>query len=178
MMQEREHHVEDEVRRALSRLRRENILRLTGLARTWIGLAPRRDAQDLLAEALDRMLSGRRPWPVGLPLPSFLSGVMRSIADEWGKADARQPLIADRGQDEAEVAASADPAGDNGELFDEMRLQLAADDDGRGVFDHMRLGTYRAEAKAALGMDDTRYDTARRRMLRNLLKAFGPGWNK
>ena len=170
------HYDDGEVRRLLSRLRRENILRLTALARTWIGLAPRRDAQDLLAEALDRMLSGRRPWPVGVPLPAFLSGVMRSIADEWAKADARQPLIADGGEDEVADAVAAVRRDE--ELFDAMRRELANDDAGRGVYEHMRLGTRRAEAKVALGMDDTQYDTARRRMLRTLWRAFGPGWKE
>lgn len=37
--------------------------------------------EDLMQEAIMRVLDGSRPWPEGLPLLPFLRGVMRSIAD-------------------------------------------------------------------------------------------------
>ena len=70
----------EEVGRLLGRLRQPDLLRLAALAQTWVSGLPRRDAGDLLNEALARILSGRRPWPADVPLPAFLSQVMRSIA--------------------------------------------------------------------------------------------------
>ena len=52
-----------EVRRILGRLRRPDILRFSALARIWATGLRQHDADDLLNEALDRILSGRRPWP-------------------------------------------------------------------------------------------------------------------
>jgi DNA-directed RNA polymerase specialized sigma24 family protein len=69
-----------EVRRIIGRLRGPDLLRLSSLARTWATGLRQHDADDLLNEALDRVLSGRRPWPSNVPLPAFFSQVMRSIA--------------------------------------------------------------------------------------------------
>jgi hypothetical protein len=52
-----------EVRRALDRLRPADIVRLSELARNWARGLRGHDADDLLNEAFDRVLSGRRPWP-------------------------------------------------------------------------------------------------------------------
>src|SRR5262249_54920454 len=62
-----EHHTDEEVRRALARIRAPTIVRLTALARNWVRIARRREAEDLLNEAISRILSGRRRWPVGMP---------------------------------------------------------------------------------------------------------------
>jgi hypothetical protein len=85
----------DEVRRALDRLRPADIVRLSLLAKHWAGGLARRDADDLLNEAFDRVLSGRRPWPSAVPTPAFFNEVMRSIASQWRHEDAREILIED-----------------------------------------------------------------------------------
>ena len=41
------------------------------------------DPDDLLQEAIYRVLCGKRAWGRGAPFLSFLVGVMRSIAWEW-----------------------------------------------------------------------------------------------
>jgi RNA polymerase sigma-70 factor (ECF subfamily) len=41
------------------------------------------DPEDLLHEAITRVLDGRRVWARGAPIRSFLAGVMQSIAWEW-----------------------------------------------------------------------------------------------
>src|SRR5215472_16008757 len=43
------------------------------------------DHDDLFQEALCRVLSGKRVWARGVPVRSFLVGVMRSIAWEWSE---------------------------------------------------------------------------------------------
>ena len=45
------------------------------------------DHDDLLQEAIYRVLSGKRVWPRSVPVRSFLAGVMQSIAWEWGKSE-------------------------------------------------------------------------------------------
>jgi hypothetical protein len=84
-----------EVRRALDRLRPADIVRLSELARNWARGLRGRDADDMLNEAFDRVLSGRRPWPSDVSTPAFFSGVMRSIASQWRREGARESLIED-----------------------------------------------------------------------------------
>ncbi|MBT1517494.1 hypothetical protein KIP88_45225 [Bradyrhizobium sp. SRL28] len=76
-----------EVRRIISRLRGPDLVRLSLLARAWAAGLRYHDTDDLLYEALDRILSGRRLWPSEVPLPAFLSQVMRSIASQWRQED-------------------------------------------------------------------------------------------
>jgi hypothetical protein len=50
-----------EIRGALAGLRRADIVRLSMLAKNWVRGLGRPDADDLLNEAFERVLAGRRP---------------------------------------------------------------------------------------------------------------------
>jgi DNA-directed RNA polymerase specialized sigma24 family protein len=164
-----------EVGRLLGRLRQPDLLRLAALAQTWVSDLPRRDAADLLNEALSRILSGQRPWPADVPFPAFLSQVMRSIASQWRHEDQREPLADDGdvedGRGEAANHAFAD-------LTERMRDALVDDPAATGIFDHILTQTSRKQARMELGLNETGYDTARRRMIRTLQRQFKPGWTK
>jgi DNA-directed RNA polymerase specialized sigma24 family protein len=95
MDDEATHLTPGEVRRLIGRLRGPDLVRLAALARVWVTGLRQHDADDLLNEALDRVLSGRRPWPIDVPLPAFLSQVMRSIASQWRHEDRRELLMED-----------------------------------------------------------------------------------
>ena len=166
------HLTSDEIRRILARLRPPDIVRLSALARTWATGLRQHDADDLLNEALDRVLSGRRPWPSHLPLPLFLSQVMRSISGQWRRERRREPLIEDEGTN-APDEQGEDPIASHeiDDLIARMRHVLADDPSSLGVFDHILADSDREEAQAALGIDAARYDTARRRMARHLFNA-------
>lgn len=164
----------EEVGRLLGRLRQPDLIRLAALARVWVCGLDRRDAADLLNEALSRVLSGQRPWPADLRLPVFLSQVMRSIASQWLREDVREPLA----QDDEDVPEASEPARDVevGDLVARMRAALADDPPAQGVFEHVLLQTSREQARRLLDLDATGYDTARRRMIRTLSRQFNPGW--
>jgi DNA-directed RNA polymerase specialized sigma24 family protein len=178
MADESTHLTASEVRRIISRLRGPEILRLSALARTWaIGLR-QHGADDLLNEALDRVLSGRRPWPSDVPLPTFLSQIMRSVASQWRREDHREPLKEDL-TDKMFDEESHNPAAryEMDDLISRMRGALGADQLALSVFDHILTDIDRKEVQATLGVDATQYDTARRRMVRQLFEAFHSGWN-
>lgn len=164
----------EEVSRLLSRLRQPDLLRLAALARTWVSGCPRRDAAELLHEALARALSGDRRWPADVPLPAFLSQVMRSIASQWRHEDKREPLA----DDTDAVAEDHLPASTNEftDLTERMREVLQEDGPALGIFEHLLAQTSRKDARSHLGIDETGYDTARRRMIRTLQRQFSPGW--
>ena len=177
MDDEATHLTPGEVRRIIGRLRGPDLVRLAALARVWAAGLRQYDADDLLNEALDRVLSGRRPWPVDVPLPAFLSQVMRSIASQWRQEDRREPLKED------ETGVMFEEEGHNpgacyemGDLITRMRRALATDPPALGVFEHILADSDREDAQAALDMNATQYDTARRRMVRQLFEAFHAGW--
>jgi len=166
-----------EVRRIIGRLRGPDILRLSALARTWATGLRQHDADDLLNEALDRVLSGRRPWPTDLPLPAFFSQVMRSIASQWRRENRREPLKEDETSEVFEEE-SHNPSTryERDDLIRRMRRALDTDPSALGVFDHILADSDRENAQAALGLNEKQYDTARRRMVRQLFEAFHSGW--
>jgi len=164
----------DEVARLLSRLRQADHLRLAALAQAWISGCPRREAAELLNEALARVLSGARPWPADVPLPAFLSHVMRSIASQWRHEDQREPLL-----DDADVVRGDALTTLNHDFTDltvRMRNALKDDPPGLGIFEHILAQTSRNNVRIELDIDETGYDTARRRMIRTLQDQFSPGW--
>jgi len=66
--------------RAIRALSDADLVRLKALARLWSrGLPAGLGWADVLNDAILRVLEGARPWPPGVPLTAFLSGVMRSI---------------------------------------------------------------------------------------------------
>jgi RNA polymerase sigma factor (sigma-70 family) len=174
MREPRSYHDGAEVRRALSRISTEDAVRVMQLARNWVRRAPRRSAEDLINEAFTRVLEGFRRWPVDLPLPSFLSGVMRSIVSDWAMDDQRQPLIE---EEDVPAEPEAEDERDLTDMFDRMVDHLEDDPPARQLLLHMWSGAKRAEAAAAMGLSEVEYGTVRRRMSRKLLKAFGPEWS-
>ncbi|MBX4935189.1 hypothetical protein [Rhizobium bangladeshense] len=165
-----------EVGRLLGRQRQADLLRLAALAETWVRGNPRRQASDLLNEALARVLAGDRPWPASLSLHAFLSQVMRSIASQWRHEDMREPLVADQLSQHCDAAM--EDGFDLADLAHRMRAALSGDPVATGIFDHIMTQTSRKQACDALGLDATGYDTARRRMTRALRRRFKPGWTK
>ena len=109
-----------------------------------------------------------------MPLPAFLSQVMRSIASQWRHEDQREPLADD-------TDALADDGGTTSvnefaDLTECMRSALREDTPALGIFEHLLAQTSRKDARSQLGIDETGYDTARRRMIRTLQRQFRPGW--
>lgn len=166
-----------EVRQFVGQLRAPDILRLSALARNWATGLRQHDADDLLNEALARILSGRRPWPCDVPWPAFVSQVMRSIASQWRQENRREPLREDE-TDHVFEEETHDPGAEYemDDLATRMRQALADDPAALGVLDHVLADSDGEEARTAVGMDVTEYNTARRRMVRHLFRAFNAGW--
>src|SRR3974377_448817 len=71
-----------EVLRALRSLSTEHKTLLVKIARAYAWKTSY-GHEDLIQEALTRVLEGKRAWPRKLPIVVFLRGVMRSIASDW-----------------------------------------------------------------------------------------------
>lgn len=177
-----------EVRQALAGMSDIDYVRLSKAAKYF---APGTSfaADDLIQEAIRRLLDGSRNWPTDVQLTTFLSNVMKSIV--W--ADRRQsksrPLIVpiestgpfgQRNNVDASVQhSSAEEVvlieGESDERINEV-LRLFEDDEDAsmvlmGLSDEMSAQEIRDE----LGLDSTSYNTIRRRIRRKANKAIEEG---
>jgi DNA-directed RNA polymerase specialized sigma24 family protein len=166
-----------EVARALSRLGAAEMLRLTDLSRVWTRRFDPSLADDLLNEAIQRAMDGRRRWSRSHDLLTFMSGTMRSIADEWRRKARRESPTA---PDELAVLAPASASTQEtavilADLLEKVGAALGGHPPSLAVFTLRMMGATRREICAELGIDDTEFDSAYRRAQRELLRLFPEG---
>jgi RNA polymerase sigma-70 factor (ECF subfamily) len=126
------------------------------------------DPDDLIHEAIARILEGRRIWPPGLPAVQFFCGVMRSIAWEW-RCDRRSEAPQ---TDDIE----ANPAGVD-QALDADRIVALFDDDpvAKRMVLAMMEGARGEELQIISGLlDKKEYQTKRTKIRRRIEKISGP----
>ncbi|WP_315785422.1 sigma-70 family RNA polymerase sigma factor [Bradyrhizobium sp. SZCCHNPS1003] len=157
-----------------------DLVRLKSLAQLWSrGLPAGIGWTDVLHEAILRVLDGSRVWPLGVPILAFLSGVMRSICDDyWRRVRSEQRLLVSR-DDPGQYGVPNDPVD---ELADPERVAVAVaglaevfrlfagDPAVLQIIDGLANGLTARDICRAYGISDVDYDTARRRMRRALLR--------
>jgi RNA polymerase sigma-70 factor (ECF subfamily) len=172
---------------AVEALSETDLVRLKALARLWSrGLPGGLGWADVLHEAILRVLDGSRAWPHGVPMLAFLSGVMRSICDDyWRRVRYEQRLLVSR-DDQNQCGPSADPVD---ELADPERVAaavaglaevfrlFATDPVALKIIDGMANGLAAKDICRAYRLSALDYDTARRRMRRTLLRHQG-NWSE
>jgi DNA-directed RNA polymerase specialized sigma24 family protein len=182
---------------ALKLVTEMDLLRLKTLARLHArGLPPDVSWEDLLQEALTRVLTGDRKVPRDVSPVAFLAGVMRSLRSEhWRRFEAgrgggrgrrragapsdyrayRTRAAALRAVDR-EVGEAPDPAADPErsvvamQELNAIERLFAADPVALGIIDGLGEGLAPEQIRSALGLSKTDYDSARRRMRRCLLR--------
>jgi len=158
------------------------LLKLKTIARLHArGLPPDVGWEDLLQEALTRVITGSRRKPDGVDVVAFVAGIMRSLRSEhWRRA---RGGVDRRGSNRARA-----PSGDTREVAlrdaapDPERALSAAQEikaiEGLFARDHVVLGIVTGlgkglsaeEIRVSMGLSRTQYDSARRRMRRCLLR--------
>jgi hypothetical protein len=123
------------------------------------------DHDDLLQEAICRVLSGRRVWARGVPVRSFLVGVMRSVAWEW-KGQPHEAVIdaPDPGCGESPMMASIDSAKIVAMFADDLMAQK--------IVLGMMGGARGEELQRSSGLGKVEYES-KRRMIRRRIKKLG-----
>lgn len=167
---------------ALRLITEMELLRLKTIAKLHArGLPPDVGWEDLLQEALTRVLIGARLPPENVPIVAFLAGIMRSLKSEhWRRATHQsgrlQTLRIDQAGDAARDVELRDPAPTpERSLSARQELtaikQLFADDSVAlkiiaGLADDLSA----EQIRSAHAISRTDYDSARKRMRRTLLR--------
>ena len=172
---------------ALKLVTEVDLLRLKTIARLHArGLPPDVGWEDLLQEAIARVLVGSRRKPDGVALVAFFAGVMRSLrSDHWRRAlegighnqtHGLPATVAKSTPENSQVLEPCDPAPDPERAL--MAAQeLAAieklfsnDASALQIINGLAEGFSAEQIRAATGMSKLDYDSTRRRMRRLLLR--------
>jgi RNA polymerase sigma-70 factor (ECF subfamily) len=158
-----------------------DLLRLKTLARLYArGLPPDVDWEDLLQEALTRVLVGARVVPADVPPVAFIAGVMRSLRSEHRRRFVRSRRIIASDHPETSAASRDVDVRDESALPErilsarqelaQIRRLFADDPVVLGIIDGLAAGLEPEQIRNRLDLTSTAYDTARRRMRRALLR--------
>lgn len=167
---------------ALDLLREIDLLRLKTIARWHArGLPPDVTWEDLLQEAITRVLVGSRRVPEGVTMVAFIAGIMRSLRTDHWRRVRREPSSADtlrleQESDEDRSLAVPDPApGPERALSARQALtaieRLFADDPVvLKIIAGLGAGLSAEQIRASAKLSRTDYNSARRRIRRTLLR--------
>jgi len=158
------------------------LLRLKTIARVYArGLPPDVAWDDLLQEALTRIILGARQQPEGVMMVAFVAGIMRSLrAEHWRRVGKRsggnEAGRLDRICDRHRAVDIPEPApGPERSLSAQQELKaidrLFADDPAAlKIIAALGQGLSAEQIRGALKISKSDYDSARRRMRRALLR--------
>ena len=167
---------------ALKLLTEMDLLRLKTIARLHArGLPPDVGWDDLLQEAITRVLTGSRKRPKAVATVAFIAGIMRSLRSEhWrrvqGPTGRTSGARAGRASAEAREAALRDAAPDPERALSAVQElkaieKLFADDPVvLRIIAALGEGLTAEQIRIAMGLSKTDYDSARKRMRRCLLR--------
>ena len=141
--------------------------------------------QDLLHEAIVRMLDGTRQWPKDVDLVFFLRQTMRSIASDYWRRRKVNPVVSesqlrDPSEEvegtllEVAVDPTADPERDAevAETITQIKQAFEGDLEALHVLSGMAIGKSPREIQDEGHMDARRYATTQKRIRRRLAKVF------
>lgn len=166
---------------ALKLLTEMDLLRLKAIARLYArGLPADISWEDLLQEALTRILVGSRVLPEGVPTIAVVAGVMRSLRTEHrrgarSRARGRQtvPIESDKARSDVQLHdAAPDPerALTARQELAVIQMLFANDPLALRIIAGLGEGLTAEQIRAAYGIAKTEYDSARKRMRRILLR--------
>ena len=158
---------------ALNLVTAMDLLRLKSIARLYArGLPPEVAWDDLLQEAMTRVLTGNRVKPEDISMVTFLGGIMRSLRSDY----CRRWRHGTKHDDPSTELEMPDPAADPEraliaiEALDNIRILFAGDASALHIIEGLAEGLEPEQVRARHGMTRTEYASARKRMRRCLLR--------
>jgi RNA polymerase sigma-70 factor (ECF subfamily) len=150
-----------------------DLLRLKSIARLHArGLPPDVTGDDLLQEAITRVLTGKRVKPGGVPMVAFLAGIMRSLRTDHLRRGRRHRRC-DGDEKRVELmdpSADLDRALIAAEELAHLRALFVTDPVALSIIGGLADGLEPELIREKFGINRTSYDSARKRMRRCLLR--------
>ena len=187
MLEQRDVATKDEIAAALRCLSDADLRRLERIARIRVIGLHAVDWQDLVNEAIVRLLDGSRRWPRDVPLVVFLRETMRSIASEYWRR-LKAPVVVSESEantDRVTGAGIVDNTADwttqperrasADEVLEQIEREFADDADALQVIDGMVKGNSPRATQEVACMNATRYASTQRRIRRRLARMFPDG---
>jgi RNA polymerase sigma-70 factor (ECF subfamily) len=122
----------------------------------------RYDHEDLLQEAIVRILEGTRRWPTGVPFMAFICGTMRGIAWDW-RGDSRNA-------DSEETELASPEEGNAIARIDAQKLLTLFTDDpiAQKLIVGMMEGARGEDLWESSGLTKTEYESKRKKIRRRI----------
>jgi DNA-directed RNA polymerase specialized sigma24 family protein len=167
---------------ALNLVTEMDLLRLKSIARLYArGLPPDVSWDDLLQEAITRVLTGKRVKPEDVSMVAFLGGIMRSLRSDHIRRAHRgmkrdDPLWLGSESDAPAEHEVLDPAADPeraliaADELEKIRLLFAEDSLALRIIEGLADGLSAEQIRARHRIARTDYDSARKRMRRCLIR--------
>ena len=132
--------------------------------------------QDLLHDAVRRALDGTRRWPADIPFPLFLREVIRSLASEAWRLQARERQLRTDAPVEEILDNAAGPDDPEQSALDQDLIArfeklFAGDNVALEILTCLAEGLTPGEILIRLNIAQTNYDSARRRIRRRIAAA-------
>jgi DNA-directed RNA polymerase specialized sigma24 family protein len=160
---------EVEIRSEISSLTAGERTRLIRIA-SYYGRISSEEPDELVQEAICRVLAEKREWPRGLEKIRFLAGVIKSIAGDRKRVlsrnvsidDVKEQEVGDKGADERGIMAK----------IDLQRIMTYFDDDpiAQKILMAMAHGTRGEDLEQAGGLSPTEYESKRKKIRRRIEK--------
>ena len=187
MLEHRQLATKDEIAAELRCLSDADLRRLERIARIRVTGLHAVDWQDLLNEAIVRLLDGSRRWPREVPLVVFLRETMRSIASEYWRRLKAPVIVSDSEanadsltgggivDNTADWTTQPERRASAEEILGLIEQELADDADALQVIDGMVRGKSPRTIQEEVCMNATRYASTQRRIRRRLARMFPDG---
>lgn len=169
-----------DIETTLAGLSDADLLRLQRFAQLRSRLVPWMAWEDLLQEAVARVLDGRRKWPPTVDFMAFMRQTIRSIANEHLRREQRKPSHGEfddeRMLDGAHHANSQpERAVIAADLLDAIHTLFADDAEVLAILSGLATDESPEEIQRRSGMSATQYASAQKRIRRGLARAFPEG---
>ena len=153
-----------------------DLLRLRAIAHLRARALPGLEWSDVFNEAILRLLDGSRVCPHGIPLVAIIAMTMRGVADDHRRRIRRERRLLVPADDAARQSPDPAPCVDlervmaAAQALAALDRLFARDTEVLWIIAGLAEGLGPEEIRRRHGLDETAYDTARRRMRRALLR--------
>ena len=176
----------EEAADALRALSQADLARLNALAKVRALRAPGLDWRELLHDAIDKLLTGKRQWPRDVPILVFMRQVMRSLASEALRKTRTGPVMieadlpqGENGETDYSAALSDEPDAESQvharQVLRNIIALFAGDKAVLAVIEGLSLGLPPEDVQTRHRLTPTQFASAQKRLRRSINRNYPNG---